>query len=321
MEKGIGFQLKNSVLKYQRILGIILVTGVIIGTLFFSIHYIQNETERKIQELLMSNTFDKQQVYAVLEQEQLTTSLIILFLTIVSGFVILFFEKLKTKEKKQKDVKLTSLGELTARISHDLRNPLTVIKGISILNSKSPTSNPDELSRRNLIMNRAINRMTAQIDDILNSVKTQKLDLTDTSLLKCITNAISPMTFSENIKLNMPSNDLIIPADYQKIEIVFANLIKNAIESIGTKSGQIDIEFSESDSDVIISVSDSGEGIPTSDMDKIFESFFTTKQEGTGLGLLSCKTILEQHGGKISVKNNPTTFMITMPKKFKPLHN
>ena len=59
---------------------------------------------------------------------------------------------------------------------------------------------------------------------------------------------------------------------------------------------------------------DSGHGIPEDVLPKIFEPLFTTKQVGTGLGLASCKSIIEKHGGSISVRNNPTTFSIILPK-------
>ena len=63
-----------------------------------------------------------------------------------------------------------------------------------------------------------------------------------------------------------------------------------------------------------ISISDSGSGIPANDLPKIFEPLFTTKQVGTGLSLSSCKTIIGNHGGKITIQNNPTTFTIQLPQ-------
>jgi len=70
---------------------------------------------------------------------------------------------------------------------------------------------------------------------------------------------------------------------------------------------------------VILEFTDSGEGIPDDDLEKVFEPLFTTKQKGTGLGLASCKNIVEQHHGEISVKNNPTTFTVKLPKSLSVL--
>jgi signal transduction histidine kinase len=80
-------------------------------------------------------------------------------------------------------------------------------------------------------------------------------------------------------------------------------------------SGRITIKIIQNNDYVSILFENSGPSIPENITSKIFEPLFTTKQEGTGLGLVSCKTIVENHGGKIEVKNNPTTFSITLPQK------
>ena len=206
------------------------------------------------------------------------------------------------------------LGELTARLSHDLRNPLSVIQTVSALHLKKPTTDETELSKRNDMLIKAIHRMTNQIDDVLSFVKQSKLSLADSSLLKCIENTCSEIILPENIKLNLPSNDFTIPVDTQKIEIAFINIIRNAIESIGNESGEINIELSESNTEILISFTNTGSDIPDSNLDKIFEPLFTTKETGTGLGLISTKVIVENHGGSIQVKNNPTCFTIRLPK-------
>ncbi len=106
-----------------------------------------------------------------------------------------------------------------------------------------------------------------------------------------------------------------IYADEVKLEVVFSNLIRNAVEAIGNDVGSIEIKIQEDEKQVIVDIIDSGIGIKGNDINQIFEPLYTTKQTGTGLGLVSCKNIVEQHGGKISVKNNPTTFTIRLPKK------
>jgi signal transduction histidine kinase len=78
--------------------------------------------------------------------------------------------------------------------------------------------------------------------------------------------------------------------------------------------GEIVIEAYEDEHNSIIKVKDSGPGIPNENLAKIFEPLFTTKQQGTGLGLATCKNIVSQYGGTIEVNNNPTTFTITIPK-------
>ena len=97
------------------------------------------------------------------------------------------------------------------------------------------------------------------------------------------------------------------------IESLFSNLIINAIQKL-VNNGIITIRISEKADDMVqIEIEDDGHEIHEDNLEKIFEPLFTTKQIGTGLGLASCKKIVEQHGGSISAKNNPTTFTVTLP--------
>ena len=105
----------------------------------------------------------------------------------------------------------------------------------------------------------------------------------------------------------------MVRCDGIKIKELLTNIIQNSIQA--TKSrGQIIITLKEVDTNVQIIIADSGEGIPGKNLEKIFEPMFTTKNEGTGLGLASSKELLEIHNGTITAKNDPTTFTITLPK-------
>ena len=92
------------------------------------------------------------------------------------------------------------------------------------------------------------------------------------------------------------------------------NVIFNAVQKLVDK-GSITITFESNDHENIIEVQDSGEAIPENIIKKIFEPLFTTKHKGTGLGLSSCKQIIEEHGGIIYAENNPTSFIIKIPKE------
>ena len=97
--------------------------------------------------------------------------------------------------------------------------------------------------------------------------------------------------------------------------IVFVNIILNAVQSIGKEKGHVTISIRETSSNVSIEFKNSGPNISTKDLKHVFDTLFTTKLEGTGLGLSSCKNIVEQHKGTITVRNNPTIFEIKLPKK------
>jgi signal transduction histidine kinase len=118
---------------------------------------------------------------------------------------------------------------------------------------------------------------------------------------------------TDDVEIHLPKNNPQIICDIDKLEIVFVNLITNAVEAINGV-GSINIYAKTTPNNIVIEIEDSGPGIMEEDLEKIFEPLFTTKQSGTGLGLSSCKNIIERHRGEISVRNNPTTFTIKLPR-------
>jgi two-component system sensor histidine kinase HydH len=121
------------------------------------------------------------------------------------------------------------------------------------------------------------------------------------------------MEIPDGVNINLPLNKCTITCDVQRLEPVFSNLIINAIQSMNNK-GEINVRLLDKDEYIIIEIEDSGSGIPEENLEKIFDPLFTTKQTGTGLGLVTCKNIIEQHGGTISVTSPPTIFTIKLPK-------
>ena len=219
----------------------------------------------------------------------------------------------KTKRLVQAE-RLSAIGELSARLAHDLRNPLTVIKGVvEITKTRNNLNNIGFSSKQIDMMERAISRMSNQIDDVLEFVKIQSLRTTKNSLLETIGLSLAKIKKSEKIKINIPDKDVEFVYDADKIEVVLDNLLTNALQAIND-SGEITIRVNDLENDVVVEVEDSGSGVPDDIISKVFEPLFTTKIKGTGLGLASCKSIIEQHGGSITVKNKPSVFTIKLPK-------
>ncbi|MGQ0792279.1 MAG: sensor histidine kinase [Nitrosopumilaceae archaeon] len=219
----------------------------------------------------------------------------------------------KTKRLVQAE-RLSAIGELSARLAHDLRNPLTVIKGVvEITKTRNNLNNIGFSSKQIDMMERAISRMSNQIDDVLEFVKIQSLRTTKNSLLETIGLSLAKIKKSDNIKINIPDKDVEFVYDADKIEVVLDNLLTNALQAIND-SGEITIRVNDLENDVVVEVEDSGSGVPDDIISKVFEPLFTTKIKGTGLGLASCKSIIEQHGGSITVKNKPSVFTIKLPK-------
>ncbi len=225
--------------------------------------------------------------------------------------------EIKLKEKTKKLIRaerLSAIGELTARLAHDLRNPLTVLKGVvEIARAKTNSGETNFTSKQIDMMERAIVRMSNQIDDVLEFVKIQSLHTTRNSFLDTIGLSLAKIEKSDNVQIKIPEIDVEFVYDSDKIEVVFDNLLTNSLQAINY-NGEITIRINNLESEVEIQVEDSGEGVPAEIISRVFEPLFSTKKKGTGLGLASCKSIVEQHGGSISVKNNPSVFTIKLPK-------
>jgi signal transduction histidine kinase len=223
----------------------------------------------------------------------------------------------KNQEELVKAERLSAMGELSARLAHDLRNPLSVIKMATELIKQYPaeTKISDNVIRHRLdLVDKSISRMSHQIDDVLGYVRKSPLQLENISLKDTIQKSIEKCNVPSEIQINLPMKDITISCDLIKIDAVFINIITNAIQAMND-GGILDIKISSEGDYTIIEFIDTGSGINDDYMNKIFEPLFTTKQKGTGLGLSICKNIIEQHGGQIHVRNNPTTFTITIPKK------
>ena len=219
----------------------------------------------------------------------------------------------KTKKLAQAE-RLSAIGELTARLAHDLRNPLTVLKGVVEIARSRANNGETNFSMKQIdMMERAITRMSNQIDDVLEFVKIQSLHTTKNSILETIGLSLAKVQKSSDIQFHIPEIDVEFVYDADKIEVVFDNLITNSLQAINNK-GEITIRINDLENEVEIEVEDSGKGVPDDLLSRIFEPLFTTKKKGTGLGLASCKSIIEQHGGTIRVRNNPTVFTIKLPK-------
>jgi len=217
------------------------------------------------------------------------------------------------KKQKQRVEHLAKVGELASSLTHNLRNPLGVISTtVQIIEDTSKDSLDEKtLSRLSRITDASTN-MSHQIEDVLNYVRNKPLDLEIISFSKMLQSTINNTEIPERINIHLPKNDISIQCDHSKLEVVFMNLITNAIQAIEDK-GDVFIRVNVDSDFITIDVENSGSEIPSHVLPKIFDSLFTTKASGTGLGLPFCKKTIEQHKGTISVSNNPTTFTIKLP--------
>jgi PAS domain S-box-containing protein len=223
----------------------------------------------------------------------------------------------KEEIEQQKVKRISDMGALSARIAHDLKNPLSVIKN-SIELMKMRTLNQNDKTKVDLErMERATVRIAHQIEEVLEYVWPKPLDLQDSSLLDILNAVVSKINIQQ-VSIDLPKTDTSLICDSSKLEIVFSNLIMNAVQAMNG-IGNIHVRIKNEEKAIIIEIEDTGPGIPQDILPKIFEPLFTTRQIGTGLGLVSCKSIIEKHGGVITVKtriNKGTIFIIEIPKTY-----
>lgn len=221
-----------------------------------------------------------------------------------------------TKIRKQE--RLSAIGELAARVSHDIRNPLGAIKMATELLQKEILPKNPSTQEKFRIIDRSISRMSHQVENVLDFLREKTLKLDSCNISDVVKQSFANLSTPKDVKIKFELSNTNLVCDIHMIETVITNLLVNAIQAISEKGEIIVRTRSESDS-VIIEIQDSGAGVPSEDQAKIFEPLFTTKQRGTGLGLASCKKIVDSHKGAITYKNNPSTFIVTLPILANPL--
>ena len=246
-------------------------------------------------------------------------SLLLLTLAMMGAAAILgvLFSRIFYKQsvKISENEKMSTIGHLSSNIAHDMRNPLGAIRSsterIQDQNKNQNKAIEDEVKR----INRSVKRMSHQVEGVLNYVRTTPLIIDEFSVLDMLNYAKNSVDIPANIKITLPKNDIRIECDQEKLEITFVNIILNAIQGIGEKDGKVNVKIAEGKDGIRIIFENDGPSIPDEIIPKLFEPLFTTRLKGTGLGLSSCKNIIEQHHGKITVKQDPVTFTIHIPKK------
>jgi two-component system sensor histidine kinase PilS (NtrC family) len=208
--------------------------------------------------------------------------------------------------------RLSTLGEMSGGIAHELRNPMAVISGYTKILSKKVDASllpaVDAISREVDVMDRIIT-------DFLSFARPTELVISDVDLDELIRNCIRSIEGSAGgIEISCDTEGLpLIKGDEVLLRQSIFNLLRNAIESM-PEGGELKV-FSSPGNGLTLSVSDTGHGIPGNIRDKIFLPFFTTKEHGTGLGLPIVHKVVGSHGGTILVDSSEkgTTFKITFP--------
>ena len=254
------------------------------------------------------------------DSERLTTQIIIVQITlaivnvVTHILMIILIWRIFNRYAEQRAMreKFAILGEFAATIAHDMRNPLGAIRNSMILIQGS--SDGRAVSVETQRVSRAVKRMSHQIEGVLNYVRNVPLILEPASIMEIMERSIDNVQIPDTITVSTPKKDATIPCDAEKLEFVFTNILLNATQTLGSERGRIVVRLDDRKNAVVLSFENSGANIAADSMPKIFKPLFTTKMQGTGLGLTSCKNIIERHGGTITVSNDPVTFTIQLPK-------
>ncbi len=216
--------------------------------------------------------------------------------------------------------KLAALGELAGSVSHELRNPLGVIKNATYFLNMRMNTFKDEAIKENLkILTREINTANKIISDLLDFTREKTPVHLDVNLNKLVEEMLSKSSIPDNIKVIVELTDQIIPISIDPTQIaqVFLNLIENGLHSM-EEGGTLKISTRVTDNTMDVIFADEGYGIPEDNLDKIFNPLFTTKAKGIGLGLAISKSLAEANGGSILVESDEkkgSTFTVSFAKK------
>lgn len=233
--------------------------------------------------------------------------------------VILSFSDLTEVKRLQEQVelreRLTAIGEMSAGIAHELRNPMGVIAGYLNLLSKKADS-----SSREIIANiqAEIDSMNRIIGDLLTFARPAALNKTRVNMRELLSNCVSSVMQAKggvtDITTELVLDDCDVFLDEGLMKQAICNIIQNAVEAM--PSGGMLLIRVNAGRDITIVVEDTGIGIPRESFKKIFLPFFTTKDKGTGLGLALAHKIILSHGGRIEIESEEgkgTRFTITLP--------
>lgn len=232
--------------------------------------------------------------------------------------------KEQTDRLFQKSEKLALLGQMAAGIAHEIRNPLTSIKGFIQLFK----SNNDQTEYYDIVLSE-LERINSIVGEFLVLAKPSAAVFIEQDvkvLIKDVVTLINTQSILNNVQIfvEFEKNLPMVSCEVNQLKQVFLNILKNAIEAM-PKGGNIDVKVKEKEKEeglISIKIKDQGVGIPQDRISTLGEPFYTTKEKGTGLGLMTCFKIIESHNGELKITskiNEGTTIEVILPTITQPL--
>jgi signal transduction histidine kinase len=233
------------------------------------------------------------------------------------------------RERLHQAERLSSLGRLAAGVAHEIRNPLNAISmAIQRIHREfgpPETEKNKEFSHLVTVVREEIRRLNGIIEDFVGPARERRTDFRPERLIDLLERVVQlakEEIGSRNIQIQSEWEDpnLIVYMDSGRMHQAVLNLIKNALESIVGQGKIIISAHADGAHHAVVRIEDTGVGIPTKDLERVFEFEFTTKEKGLGLGLPMAREIIQAHGGDIKVESEPgkgTTLEIILPRKDK----
>jgi signal transduction histidine kinase len=220
----------------------------------------------------------------------------------------------QVQEEARRAERLAALGQLSAGLAHEIRNPLGVIKGSAeMLNKKLQTTDPVTSELAGYISSE-VNRLNTIVSRFLDFARPHELDLHPQEIPGLVDRALKAVRdrwpeAQVQVERHYAENLPLVPVDGDLCEQVFTNLFLNAYEAMGSKGGKLQVRIAVAHSDgrpgVEVEVEDSGPGVAPELRGQIFNPFFTTKTSGVGLGLSIVSKIVDDHRGRIRLASKP----------------
>jgi two-component system NtrC family sensor kinase len=217
--------------------------------------------------------------------------------------------------------KLAAVGQLAAGIAHEIYNPLNIIGGFAeFLSAKTPADDPRRSALEDI--GRETDRCRRLVADLLGFARERPPQMKPTDLNALAAEAVElagarARPGGVNVIFHPDGNLPLIETDQDQIMQVLMNLLLNACQAL-PNGGEVGVETRLDEDRAVLSVRDTGAGLSPENMAKIFTPFFTTKENGTGLGLALSYAVVERHGGELRAENDPrggARFTMSLPIK------
>lgn len=238
-----------------------------------------------------------------------------------AGHTLLFqdISHIKELEKElRRNERMAALGKMAAGVAHELRNPLSSIKGLALL-LKTRSSDDAKATETADVLVQEVERLNRSIGELLDYARPHKLEMKVVDIQEVIDKAVSLIAMdikSAGVKLLLESDSgSYVKGDRDKLNQVFLNLLLNSLQAMDM-DGKLKVTTLRAGKEIVSTIEDNGCGVEEANLSKVFDPYFTTKKGGTGLGLAMSAKIIEEHSGSIEFMSHfgqGTTVKVSIP--------